>query len=466
MSAGLAAPDEEALRAHPPPPEPALRFRVPEPYVVTLSNGMRLVVCERHALRVVAAELVVRGGTAGLSRQPPAAVRLMVSTMMCGTQRQSEVQLYQEMNQNLIQLSPHAGDTWIGITLHAPSPRFDQALTMLHDIALEPTFPPAAIDVIRRRLSADETANADQPSLAGQRNLFAVLYGLGHPYTVALASQTRDLESLPRDAVVSAWREMMDPAQTTLIVAGDVNPLVVRQTVATLFGDWAHDPTTRPPIPVRAPAPVAGTGRIVAVERAGARQVTILYGGRSPDDSTAQSAARALVQELVEDAERRTENSAAGGEIGASWSARFHFPAAIFWWTKTVAPDQTGSALRELDGWIGKLRDREPDANELKMARVRVTRALPLWFETVERIANAYGDIVGSDLPVDWTDQFLASATALPWERIRGGLLAPDQMRVVVVGDLTAVLDQLLSLNWGAIEVHDANGRLVRTVSR
>ena len=119
-----------------------------------------------------------------------------------------------------------------------------------------------------------------------------------------------------------------------------------------------------------------------------------------------------------------------------------------------------------MEGWVGELRDRGPNATDLKMARARVTNSLPLVFETVEKIADAYGDIVGADLPLDSISQFVASAAELRWQQIRGTLPQRNQVHIIVVGDLTSAMDQLLSLGWGPVEVHDPDGRLLRTVSR
>jgi zinc protease len=439
---------------------------MPQPYLATLPNGMELIVFERHTLRVVAAELVVRGGTAGLSHESLAAVRVMLNSLMSGTQRRGEVQLYQTMNQGLIQLYPHSNDTWLGISLRAPSASFDQALSILRDVALEPLFPGNAVEVVRRRMLGNDTAHVEPPSRIAQRNLFAALYGVRHPYTQALASPAQDLANVSRDQAVAAWREVMDPAETSLIVVGDVDPLVVRQSVATLFGDWAHPSEARARSTVPAPTLAAGSGRIIAVDRPGARTTTIVYGGPYPDDSTPRRAAGALLEELVAQAESRATSSAAGGEAGATWRAWRHFPGSTFWWEKTVAPDQVRSVLQELEGWIGELRDREPTANDLQIARARATHGLPLAFETVENIADTYGDIVGAERPLDSIAQFVAAATELRWPQIRDALPQPDQMRAVVVGDLAAVMDQLFSLGWGPVEVHDPDGRLLRTVSR
>jgi hypothetical protein len=38
-------------------------------------------------------------------------------------------------------------------------------------------------------------------------------------------------------------------------------------------------------------------------------------------------------------------------------------------------------------------------------------------------------------------------------------------MKAVVVGDLASLRASLLALGWGAVEEHDANGNVVRTIA-
>jgi zinc protease len=470
--AALSAADEEALRAHPPPIEAARRFYLPDAYVATLANGLRLVVFERHALRVVSAELVLPGGVAA-AHEPPAIVQLMVNTLTAGTQRRNEPSLYVAMNLNLIQLHPHVNNSWLGFNVRAPAASFDQALSLLHDVALEPTFPATAVEVVRRRMTGIESAHVDQPARAAQRNFFAALFGPQDPYTLEAQPQARDLESAGRDQVVAAWRDLMIPAGATLIVAGDVNPLVVRQSVATLFGGWAPDAAARPRVPVAASVGPVDSARIIVVDRPGAPHATIFYGGRAPADPKtgepdlpAQQAASAVVQELVDRAESRAKSSRTTDEPGPTWTARRRLPARALWWEKTVAPDRVGAAVRQLDEWLTELRDRGPDASELRHCRASVGQRIVTWFETIERITESFADYVGAGLPLDWISRFADSLTAQPWERARDVLPRPEQMRLVVVGDLMAVIPQLLALKRGPVEVHDADGRLLRTFSR
>jgi zinc protease len=459
-SAGLSA-DDETLRAQAPPPEQAFRFRTPEPYAVTLSNGMQLVVLERHTLRLVAIDLVLRGGAAGLPHGSPAVAQLMSGAWLHGTQPFGEVQLLQALNQNAIQMVSHVADTWVGVKVRSGSTRLDAALRLLHDVALEPAFPPEVVDVARRRLLADEVARPDDPLLAARRNLLASLYGLSHPYTVTLAPLAHDLETASRDDVVGFWRTLMDPARATLVVAGDVNPLVVRQSVASVFGGWVRDPAARDPIPVAAPPAMSRSTRIIAVDRPGARQATIFYGGHLPDDTMAARASRSLLQGLVDQSQMRA-NASPGLDAAITWRPSWHFPAGILWWETQVAPAQAPIAVRELDGWLRQLREHGPDARDLEAARGRATHFYPVGLETLESIADTYADFAGADWPLDSIKQFQASVTTLSWEQIRAALPPADQMSLVVVGDLKVITPQLLSLGWGPFEVHDRDGRPVK----
>ena len=71
-----------------------------------MPNGMRLIVAERHAVRLVSAELVMVGGSASLPGEAPAAWSLIAGSAVHGTKSFTETQLFGEMNAHLIEINP------------------------------------------------------------------------------------------------------------------------------------------------------------------------------------------------------------------------------------------------------------------------------------------------------------------------------------------------------------------------
>jgi zinc protease len=459
---------DDAFRAQPPAPFPEAAFEPPALDVTTLANGMKLIVVERHAVRLVAAELVLVGGSASLPDETPAALALMVRCTANGTKSFDEPQLFSEMNTHLIEVSPQVGDSWYGFSMRAPSVSFGRGLQIIHALALEPTFPQASFETARGQAVGHTAFDPDNVDLIARRNLYAALYGPSHPYTRALAPRKADLARVTREDLVRIWRQTVDPSVATLVVAGDVDPREVRRLVEAQFGGWKHDPL----FPPRATVPVAAPSgpRLVVVDRPGAQQAKVLYGAVSPSVGSPDHPTDLLLRALLGGMRSSALATEVRDELGAAWRAGVDFAnrpnAGLDWWYGSVAPERTAAVLATLDRRLGELRAQGPAPNELAAAKEAVVRSFPHRYETVKELVATVAQAEAFNLPLDNAGRVIAEVGAVSGDEVRAAVPDPAAVKAVVVGDLTVLGDSLLGLEWGPIEVRDADGRLLRTLAR
>jgi zinc protease len=460
------APGDETFRAQPPAPLPETAFRPPALDVTTLANGMKLVVVERHGLRLVAAELLLAGGSAGLPNEAPAALTLMGNCTSNATKGFSETQLFSAMNTHLLEVNAQAGDTWSGFWMRGPSQYLESGLQVMRAMALEPTFPPELFEKTRTQAVGFAGSDAENVDLIALRNLYAALFGPKHPYTLALASRKADLQRMTRDDVVRVWRETMDPSVATLVVVGDVDPREVRRLVEAEFGEWKHDAQFRPPVP--APPAAPGGPRLVVVDRPGARQAKVDYGAVSPATGSPDHATDRLVRALIGGMRSSALATELRDELGAAWREGVDFAdrpnVELDYWYGSVVPERTAAVLTALDRRLRELRAHGPTPDELAAAKSAVVRSFPRRYETVNELLRTVLHAAAFGLPLDDASQVIASVGSASSEEVRAAVPDPDTVKVVVVGDLTVLKDSLLGLGWGAIELHDADGRLLRTL--
>jgi zinc protease len=468
LSVPAAPPSDESFRAQPPEPLPTVPFRPPELDVTTLPNGMKLIVAERHALQLVAAELVLAGGSAGLPGETPAALQLMAHCSSNGTRSFSGAALFAEMNAHLIEASPTVGDTWYGVEMRAPSEWFERALQVVHAVAVEPTFPPEIFEGQRRQQAGGVVAEADNVDLIARRNLYAALYGPTHPYTRALAARRADLERVTRDDVVRVWQKTVDPSVATLVVAGDVDAREVRRVVEAQFGAWRHDPRFPPRVPVPSAAP--GQARLVVVDRPGARQAKVLYGVVGPAAGSPDHPAHLVARALIGGMRSSALASELRDELGATWREGVDFAdrpsVGLDWWYGSVATDRTAAVLATLDRRLRELRARGPAPDELAAVQGAMLRSINRRYETLRLLVGNLAYAAAFGLPLDDASRVMTAAAAASAEEVRAAIPDPDEVRIVVVGDLGSLKDALLGLGRGPIQVNDAAGNPVRTLSR
>jgi predicted Zn-dependent peptidase len=130
-----------------------------------------------------------------------------------------------------------------------------------------------------------------------------------------------------------------------------------------------------------------------------------------------------------------------------------------------VARDQTAGALATLAAGVQRMRDPGPSAEELAAAKAMLIRSQPRQLETMVGIVHAYAEIAAYRLPLDWLSTYGAQVQQVSLSEVRAAMPRPETMTTVLVGDLQSLQAPLLALGWGPIEVHDAKGKLLRTIS-
>jgi zinc protease len=459
-------------RSSPPPPERAPHYAPPEPVIATLPNGMGLIVVEQHEANIFDAELMVRGGPGAWPDDSSPAVALMLDAAFHGTKNLSEAQIFGTMNAGLFEiLVRDAGNASIGFSLRGESSCFPMAIPTFGEVVLAPTFPKEAVESTKANLVGGTEADAERPDRVAWRNLMGAVYGPDHPYTRAAAMRDPHLAQLAPDDLARMRRTRMDPAQTTLVVAGDVDPERIRRLVEARFGDWRADPSRRDPPPFPPPSPRGA--RVIAVDRPGAPLATVFYGGLIPFGSAEQTAADMMAKDLIGGLPSSTLATTLREELGAVSKEDTRFwnrqTDGFMWWSGGVAPERLASALAALDSRVRELRERAAEPAELATARVAARRALPAWLETTTAIARSFAEVVETrDLQAaaDYFPRLAARIENIPWAEVRATLPDPRAVKVVVVGDLASLTAPLVSLGWGPIDVHDADGRLLRTIDR
>jgi zinc protease len=466
VPAATPAPDE-TFRAHPPVPEPRQPFVPPTGHLITLRNKMGLLVVERHGGSMVAAELVARGGTAAFPWEPPAAFPLMVYTLMRGTATRSEAEIYDRMNAGVFDLETSVGDAWVSLRARASKTSLDAALELLQDIALHPSFPAPGVERERQRQLMVSPRDEENAERIARRNLYGSVYGPSHPYARRLQPSATTLAKLTRDDVVRVWQEAIDPARSILVVAGDVDEATVRERVEALFGDWRSTPSRRPPMSVPPASPISA--RLILVDRPGAPQASVFYGGPIAPIDGSQQQAQMVVWELLGGMRSSVLETRLRDELGATWSGEARISArlggGILWWEGSVARERTADVLGALERRILELRDRGPAADELTAAKALLNRSLPRELETVRGLTMLFGEIAAYGLPIDSLQTRASRLDATSADAVRAAVPEPSRMKAVVVGDVASLRAPLLALGWGPIEQHDAAGNFVRIVT-
>jgi len=130
-----------------------------------------------------------------------------------------------------------------------------------------------------------------------------------------------------------------------------------------------------------------------------------------------------------------------------------------------IRTDATAPAISETFKEIRRMIDTTMKPEELSLAKDSQARSLPGMFETSGGTAGALSEIFTYNLARDYFEKLperLNAVTAEDAESVAKKYLHPDQMILICVGDRAKIEPELVKLDLGAIEIRDADGKVVK----
>jgi zinc protease len=411
----------------------------------------------------VAAELVVKSGSAANPSDHPGLAGYTAQMLEEGTATRSAPRIADEVAQLGAFLGSTASTDASTVSLLALRSTFPQALDVLADVVQHPAFPTAEVERQRAARLGELTQQRDDPALVAFVAAAGALYGPNHPYGYGQLGTEQAIRATTREDLVRFWRRHYLPGNAALVVSGDITLDELRALATARFGGWE-----RADAAVSAPGDPAGSkARLVVVDKPGAPQtalrVTAIAAARKTPDYPAMQVMNAALGGLFSSRINLNLREEKGYSYGVFSSFRYHRTPGPFTIAGSVRTDVTGASVAEILREVNGMRDKPLPGPELAGARDSQVYSLPGQFETNSGIGASLADTYVFDLPADYwrtlPDRFRA-VTAAQVQAAAQTWLKPDQLKIIAVGDRAAIVPQLQKLGLGQPELRDADGQV------
>ena len=450
------------FRAQAPEPTPTRAFVPPHIDSFRLANGIQVLLVERHDLPIVVTQWVTRRGGDDVPATKAGLASLVGALLETGTASRNSMQL-----RDAYARLGAAHGTWMtfdggGGMVKVLAGNFEPALTILADVIQHPAFANDEIERARARRLAALQQEADSPRVLASNLAVRTIYGDTHPYGRSSSGYQHAVESITRADIPGFYASHFVPADSALVVVGDVTRAAITPVLERTFGTWRARATAARPVaavPRIAPGP-----RIFFIDRPHAPQSAISLAHVGVPRSSRDYAALVVMNTILGGmfSSRINLNLRERHEYtyGASSSFQYRRGAGPFSAGGAIVTAHTADAVHEILGELTRIRAEDVGADELTLAKARVTESLPARFETDDQTAGAISDVFTYGLPLDEYATIASrinAVTAADVRRVAQQYLDPDHARVVVVGDRETVEPALRQLNLGDIEFRDVH---------
>jgi zinc protease len=445
------------------PPE----LKLPKLQRATLSNGLKVILAERHEVPLVNFTLASDAGFASDALTTPGTANLAMQVLTDGTRTRNALQISDEVELLGATLRGYSNIDLSFVSLSALTSKLDPSLDRFADVILHPSYPETEVKREQKLVIAGIEREQNTPATLALRVLPGLLYGAGHPYGNPLTgSGTKEsVAKLTREDLVRFHDTWLRPNNSTLIVVGDTTLKDVTPKLETLFAGWKSG--NAPAKNVRTVA-VAARSAVYLIDKPGALQSVIIAGVVAPP--------RANPQEIAIEA----MNDSLGGNFGSRlnmnlredkhWSygagtrirdARAQRP---FYAVAPVQTDKTKESLVEMNKeFRGIVGDNPIGNDELAKVQANETLKLPGSRETLDALGQSIVDLVQFGLPDDYYDTYAGKVRALRTSDVNQAakeVVLPDNLIWIVVGDRAKIEAGVREVNLGEFRLMDADGKV------
>jgi zinc protease len=443
---------------------------LPGPTRAKLSNGLQVVVVERHNAPVVDFTLIADAGFAADNSAKPGTARLSMLMLQEGTKTRNSVAIAERAESLGAALGVGSSLDRSFLRMNALSSKLGESLDLYTDLLMNPTFPAKELDRLRGQTLATIEQEKANPAASIQRILPKLIFGEGHPYANP-ASGTGTVEAvtgLTSAELAAFYKRWVRPDNAVLLVVGDTSLAKIQPMLEQRFAAW-RAPAEAKPVKNIANVQLPSKPRVFLINRTGAEQSQIVAGSIGPTRSDPKHIEFVALETLIGGNFVSRLNMNLREDKHWSYGAGARLTDAVGQGTfragAGVQTDKTAESMVEIRK---ELRDllttKKTDDAELKFTKDSIAIALPGNNETSTEIAGSYGEILTFGLKDTYWNDFVGEITALTPARVNavaGDLIHPESLTWVVVGDLAKIEKPVRALNFGEITVLDTDGKPV-----
>ena len=456
----------QADRSKVPMPGQAPALELPPIQRAKLSNGIEVLLVERHDTPLVKVHALFDVGFSYDQKAKPGTTKFAMDVLDEGTESMSSLELAATLDRLGASLSNSVSldDVTLGLTTLTTT--VGESLDVFADILRNPAFSAEEIERVRKQTLAAIEQEKAQPFTSALRLLGPILFTDDHPYGLPLTGTgtTDAVTSLTREDLLQFHGSVLHPERATLLVVGDTTMPEIQKQLEERFGSWK--PATKAVEPPKAKAERGEGVTVYLIDKPKAEQSVVIAGHViAPRDKETHIALDAMNSILGGTFTSRINMNLREDKHWSYGARSFVFETQldqVFGAYAAVQTDKTAESMVEMQKELSEfLGTRPATADELQKIKENKTRRLPGQNETSDRLLSSVTEIVRFGLPDDYWNTYVGriDALALPdIESAAKSTLDPGRLTWIVVGDLEKVEPKIRALNLGKVVEVPADG--------
>ncbi len=441
-------------------------LKLPKLVRATLTNGLKVILAERHEVPLVNFWMATDAGYAADQFAAPGTASMTSSLLDGGTSTRTALQISDQLAMLGAELRAFSNLDLSFVQLSALKAKLDPSLELFTDVILNPIFPESDFKRQQKQQLAAIEREKNTPVQMALRVFPGLMYGAGHAYGNPLTGSgtTESVTKMTREDLVKFHQTWYRPNNATLIVVGDTTLGEIKSKLEKLFASWKGGQFPKKNIGTVSLPPKS---TVYLIDKPGALQSVIIAGAVAPPTANPKEIAIEAMNDGLGgmfgsrlNMNLREDKHWSYGARSLLWAARAQRPFIAF---APVQTDKTKESLAEMNKeFRGILADRPLSADELSRIQANETLSLPGSRETQDAVGQSIIDLVQFGLPDDYYETYAGKVRALKTSDVEDAakiVVHPDSFIWVVVGDRSKIEAGVKELGLGEIKFLSSDGK-------
>ena len=356
-------------------------------------------------------------------------------------------------------VSISAGSRFSYVSVRSLTENLDETLAIARERLMEPAFTEEDFKRVKEQTLQGIEQRKKQASAMASEIFSLKLYGLDNPSAWSGIGTAETVNNITLEDVKTFYETWYKPSIASVVIVSDLTEPEVKGSLE-LFADWTGEAPEKTGMDAF-PTPVPG--KIYLHDKPGAAQSEIRIGKLAlPFDATGEYYRARLMNFILGGAFNSRINLNLREDKGYSYGARSGFSGSDVIGTFTasagVRTDSTADSIRQFMNEISAYHETGIAPDELDFTKSAIGQSEALDYETPYNKLGFISDIQTYDLPDGFVEEqakILQDLTKEEVDALAAKWLDPEDMIIVVVGDVQAISSDLEELGYPIILVDE-----------
>ena len=435
----------------------------------TLSNGLKILLAERHAIPTVNMRLQFDAGFAADNGLKNGTANLTMSMLDEGTNKLDALEISTQLAELGTSIQSGASLDSSTVSLNTLKENLDKSMSLFSDIVLNPSFPEEELERLKEQQLAAISQEKSSPFGAGFRLLPKLLYGEEHAYSAPFSGSgdEESISSMTTDDLKNYHQTWFKANNGTLIVSGDIT---IEELVPLAEKYLAKLPSGDAPKKNIASRPSNEESIIYLLDRPDSAQSAIISANMLPEFGFDGELPLQLMNEVLGASFNSRINMNLREDKGWSYGARSIIrgtqaerPFIVY---ASVQSDKTADSMTEIHKELSDIISSNPASGaELARSLDKRTLTLPGRWETANSIASDASTLVRYGLDESYWDSYVDNLRNITLEQVNDSAkthIQPNKMLWLIVGDREKIEPAINATKLGNVVNIDAQGNIIQ----